>query len=49
METVNWMYLLDPEGMLKILELVCKIFTVEMLNSMLILAISLPLSSTISS
>ena len=24
METVNWMYLLDPEGMLKILELVCK-------------------------
>ena len=24
METVNWMYLLDPEGMLKFLELVCK-------------------------
>lgn len=24
MEIVNWMYLLDPEGMLKILELVCK-------------------------
>lgn len=47
METVNWMYLLDPEGMLKILELVCKNIDRGMLNSMLILAISLPLSSTI--